>query len=189
MVVAGADALGLNFVTSSTRFVSLDTARRIARKTAGAVVRVGVFADAEPEQVERVLDQVDLDVLQFHGSEQRAYCERWKLPYIKAVSVRGRLDGKVLDAAYPSACCVLLDTFVPDMRGGTGERFDLSLWPHGSGSKLALAGGLDPSNVGAAVTQVRPYAVDVSSGVEGTTKGIKSAQRIIEFVQAVRRAE
>lgn len=177
------------FVPSSARCVNLHRARSIAAATAGAVLRVGVFADPSTEQVEQVLEQVDLDVLQFHGSERREDCERWGLPYIKAVQMRGPLDSARLEAEHPTACCLLLDTYRPGMLGGTGERFDLSLWPRDSGAKLALAGGLDADNVAAAIAQARPFAVDVSGGVEGARRGIKSPQRINDFVQAVRQAE
>jgi phosphoribosylanthranilate isomerase len=183
---AGADALGLMFVAASPRFVSLDIACSIARQTAGALQRVGVFADSEPQQVEQVLSRVELDVLQFHGSESRAECERWGLPYIKAIRVRGPLSGELLEAAHPQACCLLLDAYRPGVLGGTGERFDLSLWPDNPGLRLALAGGLNPGNVAHAIAQVRPFAVDVSGGVEGPTRGIKDPELINEFVHAVR---
>ena len=186
VVSAGADAIGLNFVPSSDRFLSLDAARRISERTAGAVVRVGVFADPERNQIEEVLREVGLDVLQFHGSESRALCEGWDLPYIKAVRMRQEMDWSGLEAEHSAACCMLLDTYRPGALGGTGERFDLSLWPSEAHARLVLAGGLDADNVASAITQVNPYGVDVSGGVEGGTRGIKSADRINEFVQAVR---
>ena len=174
------------FVESSQRCVSPDQARNIAEQTRGSLLRVGVFADPTPQWVEQVLGQVGLDVLQFHGSETRTQCESWGLPYIKAVRMRGALDWAQVEAAHPQACCFLLDTYHPDALGGTGERFDLSLWPQDARARLVLAGGLDADNVGAAIAQTRPYAVDVSGGVEGPTRGIKSASRISEFVHAVR---
>ena len=188
MVSAGADALGLMFVESSQRFVSLERARHIAEQTQGSLLRVGVFADPAPELVEQVLEQVGVDVLQFHGSESRQQCEGWGLPYIKVVRMRGPLDWAQLESAHPAACCLMLDTYRPGVLGGTGERFDLSLWPEHARTRLVLAGGLDAGNVAAAIAQTRPYAVDVSGGVEDSVRGVKSAERISQFVHAVRQA-
>jgi phosphoribosylanthranilate isomerase len=189
VVSAGADAIGLNFVPSSARYVTVAQARSISEQTAGALRRVGVFADPQAHQVEQVLARVDLDVLQFHGNESREECERWGLPYIKAVRMRSSMDATRVAAEHPLACCLLLDTYRPGVLGGTGERFDLALWPRNADVKLALAGGLDAENVAAAIAGARPYAVDVSGGVEGATQGEKSPERIKEFVNAVRHAE
>jgi len=188
VIDAGADALGLNFVAASPRWIDTDTAAQIARRSAGAIIRVGLFVDAGPEAVSRVLDAVELDVLQFHGDEPPALCRGFGLPYIKVFRMRGRLDMAALEAAYDDACCFLLDTFVPGTAGGTGVRFDWSLWPMDASRPLLLAGGLTPENVAEAVTRLRPWGVDVSGGVEGPRKGEKDAGRIKEFISEVRRA-
>jgi phosphoribosylanthranilate isomerase len=185
---AGADALGLNFAPDSPRRVEVETAAEIAGAVAGDALRVGLFVDAQPEVVSRVLERVPLDVLQFHGSECPEACRRFGLPYVKAFRVRERLDMEALEAAYDDACCFLLDAYVPGVAGGTGQRFDWGLWPADRGRRLVLAGGLDPGNVGEAVRRLRPWGVDVSGGVEGARKGHKDAVRIREFISEVKRA-
>ena len=188
VVAAGADALGLMFVRSSPRVVSIARARELAQAVGTDIARVGVFADPTAAEVERVLAEVELDILQFHGDEPQSFCERWNLPYIKAARVRSAVDGAGLRAAHPGACAWLLDAYQPGQLGGTGERFDLNYWPSDAPVKLVLAGGLDPTNVAAAIVSARPFAVDVSSGVEGAHKGEKCAAKIAEFVTAVREA-
>lgn len=186
---SGADALGLNFATISPRRVSLPDAAEIAAAVAGAVMRVGVFVDPEPDDVRRVLDVVALDMLQFHGDEPDAFCTAFGRPYLKAHRVAARVDAEALERDFPGACAHLLDAFVPGQPGGTGQRFDWGLWPRARGLKLVLAGGLTPDNVAEAIRATRPFAVDVSGGVEAGRKGIKDAERIDRFVAAVRAAD
>lgn len=188
VVAAGADALGLNFVAASPRRVSVDCAAGIARRVAGATVRVGVFVDPEPAEVSAVLDAVELDVLQFHGDESGEFCRGFGKPYVKALRVRGALDLDALEATYGDACCLMLDAYVADLHGGTGARFDWDLWPRGGRQRLVLAGGLTPDNVGAAVTRLAPWGVDVAGGVEGERKSEKDHARIARFVAEVKRA-
>jgi len=188
VVAAGADALGLNFAPQSPRRVDTDTARRIAERVAGAVVRVGLFVDADADTVRRVLDAVPLDLLQFHGAENGEFCRGFDVPYVKVLRVREPLDMAALEQSYGDACALLLDAYVPGRPGGTGERFDWSLWPSRSLLPLLLAGGLTPDNVAEAVATAAPWGVDVSGGVEGSRKGEKDPLRIREFVAEVKRA-
>ncbi len=188
-VHAGVDALGFNFAAASPRRVDVATARSIAERVGGAAVRVGLFLDPQPEDVIRVLDAVELDVLQFHGGEPGALCRAFHLPYLKVVRVRGPLPLNAVEDEYMDACCLLLDTWVAGVAGGTGQCFDWTLWPETSRLPLVLAGGLTPDNVAEAVIRLAPWGVDVSGGVEGAVKGEKDADRIQGFVSAVRSAE
>ena len=185
---AGADALGLMFVRSSPRYVSIAVAAAIARRVRGRLVRVGLFVDAPEAEIRAVLDGVELDLLQFQGQESGAECRRFGLPYVKAIRVSGPVDLGPLEAEYADACALQLDAYVPGRAGGTGQTFDWSLWPVKGRLPLVLAGGLDPENVAAAVRELEPWAVDVSSGVEGPRKGEKDADRIQRFITEVRRA-
>lgn len=185
---AGCDAVGLNFVPSSPRHVSAEAARDIAAALPPLVTRVGVFVDAAPEEVERILEAVPLELVQFNGGEDAAACGRFGLPYLKAVGVRAGFCMDALEDAYPSARGFLLDAYDPVARGGTGSTFDWSLWPTSARRPLLLAGGLTPDNVGDAVRRLRPYGVDVSSGVEGRAKGVKSGPKLRAFVAEVQRA-
>jgi phosphoribosylanthranilate isomerase len=184
-VEAGADAIGLVFYAKSPRAVSVEQALAIVRALPPFVTCVGLFVDMPREALRAVLQQVPLDLLQFHGDESPADCEGYARPYIKALRVRPGEDVAALMAPYAGARGILLDTFVEGVPGGTGAAFDWSLVPQDSGRPIVLAGGLDAGNVAAAIRQVRPYAVDVSGGVEAS-KGIKDADKIHAFVQAVR---
>lgn len=187
-VAAGADALGLNFVASSPRHVALPVAAVIAQRVRGRAVRVGLFVDAAPEWVRTVLAAVELDLLQFHGDERGEFCRGFGLPYVKALRMREALDIAALETEYADACALLLDAWAPGQAGGTGQRFDWTLWPKSSSLPLVLAGGLDPDNVALAVRTLAPWAVDVAGGVEGPRKGEKDAERIQRFIAEVRRA-
>ena len=188
VVRAGAHALGLVFAAGSPRRVDLEAARDIARQVAGAVTRVGLFVDPEPEEVSRVLDRVELDVLQFHGNEPARLCRSFGLPFMKAFRMRAPLPLDPLEAEYADACCLLLDAWVEGVAGGTGRRFDWTLWPAAARLPLVLAGGLTPDNVAEAVSRLVPWGVDVSGGVEGARKGEKDAGKIRRFVEEVNRA-
>ena len=184
-VAAGADAIGLVFYARSPRAVDVEQARTILAALPPFVTSVGLFVNAERSELERILAQVPLDLLQFHGDESVAQCEGYARPYIKALRVKAGDDIAAEMARYPSAQGILLDTYVEGVPGGTGEAFDWSLVPRQASRPLILAGGLRPDNVAAAVAQVRPYAVDVSGGVEAG-KGIKDAQKIGAFIRAAR---
>lgn len=184
---AGCDAIGLNFYPGSPRCVEARVARDIVASLPPFVTPVGIFVDADPARVEAVLRQVPLGLLQFHGDEPRTACERFGVPYTKVVSVREPIDVAALERDYCSATALLLDTFDPSAKGGIGRTFDWSLWPASAAKPLVLAGGLTPDNVGAAIRRLRPYGVDVSSGVEGEEKGVKCPAKVRAFMEEVRR--
>ncbi len=183
------DALGLVFHEPSPRYVSRDMARELSRAVQGDVLRVGIFVDSPAAAVQDTIEQVGLDILQFQGAETPAFCASFGLPYMKALRVSGPVDHGALEKRYSGALAILLDASVPGLPGGTGRRFDWDQWPERPGLNYMLAGGLTPDNVRRAVARLRPWGVDVSSGVESTVKGIKEAGRMRRFVEEVRRAE
>lgn len=186
-VEAGADAIGLVFYGKSPRAVGVEQAAAIVQALPPFVTTVGLFVDMPRDQLQQLLQRLPLDLLQFHGDESPADCEGHGRPYIKALRVRPGEDVAAAMAPYSGARGILLDTFVEGVPGGTGASFDWSLVPENAAKPIILAGGLDADNVAAAIRQVRPYAVDVSGGVEAS-KGIKDAGKIRAFVQAVRDA-
>jgi phosphoribosylanthranilate isomerase len=186
-VAAGADALGFVFYSKSPRAVSVEQARAIIAALPPFVTTVGLFVNANRRELTALLDGLPLDLLQFHGDETPADCAGYQRPYIKALRVKPGDDIAQLAAPYEQASGILLDTFVPGIPGGTGAAFDWSLVPHNLSKPVILAGGLTPLNVFAAIEQVRPYAVDVSGGVEAS-KGIKNADKLKAFLREVRRA-
>lgn len=183
-VEAGVDAIGLVFYAKSPRAVDIEQAKAIVAALPPFVTSVGLFVDMPRETLQALLREVPLDLLQFHGDESPADCEGFARPYIKALRVRADQDVTMMMAPYVGASGILLDTFVEGVPGGTGASFDWSLVPRAAGKPIILAGGLTPDNVAQAIAQVRPYAVDVSGGVE-VAKGIKDAGRIKAFLQAV----
>ncbi|UZT80980.1 phosphoribosylanthranilate isomerase [Ectopseudomonas chengduensis] len=186
-VEAGADAIGLVFYGKSPRAVSIEQAAAIVQALPPFVTSVGLFVDMPRDQLQQLLQRLPLDLLQFHGDESPADCEGHGRPYIKALRVRPGEDVAAAMAPYAGARGILLDTFVEGVPGGTGASFDWSLVPENAAKPIILAGGLDAGNVATAIRQVRPYAVDVSGGVEAS-KGIKDAGKIRAFVRAVRDA-
>ncbi|HEY9199605.1 MAG TPA: phosphoribosylanthranilate isomerase [Gammaproteobacteria bacterium] len=184
----GADAVGLVFYPPSPRAVSIERAAEIAAALPPFVTRVGLFVDAAAGEIEAVLAGVRLDLLQFHGEETEADCLRFGHPYLKAITMRPDRDVAAALRAYPSASGILLDAYHPAVPGGSGERFDWACVPTERPRPIVLAGGLHPGNVADAVRQVRPYAVDVSSGVEAA-KGIKDATKMAEFIRGVQRGD
>ncbi|MGQ5523694.1 phosphoribosylanthranilate isomerase [Chitinimonas sp. PSY-7] len=185
VVAKGADALGLVFYEPSPRYVSINTAHEIVAATPPFVTTVGLFVDAEPSLVEGVLRTVPLDLLQFHGDESPEYCRAFGRPYIKAVRVKPGLDLLEFADRYGDARGLLCDAYSAAAPGGTGERFDWSLLPDNLPLPLILSGGLTPANVVEAIRMVRPWAVDVSSGVE-SSKGVKDVELVGRFVAAAR---
>lgn len=183
----GADAIGLVFYAPSPRAVNIETARRIAQCLPPFVAAVGLFVDADPAYVREVLASVPLDILQFHGEESPEYCRQFSRPYLKAVRVKPALDLLEYAARYADARGILVDTYVPQAPGGTGETFDWSLLPQHFPLPLVLSGGLHPGNVSEAIRRVQPWAVDISSGVE-SSRGIKDVAKIAAFNEAVRRS-
>ncbi|MFT4174580.1 MAG: phosphoribosylanthranilate isomerase [Rhodocyclaceae bacterium] len=184
---AGADAIGLVFYAPSPRAVDIERARALCRVVPPFVSVVGLFVNEDPGRVREILAEVPLSLLQFHGDESVADCERYDRPYLKAARVRADLDLINYAAGFPSARGLLLDAFV-DGYGGGGQTFDWSLIPADLPLPVILSGGLAPHNVEHAVRHVRPWAVDVSSGVEAG-KGIKDAALIRAFISGVRNAD
>jgi phosphoribosylanthranilate isomerase len=186
-VEAGADALGFVFTPRSRRALGWREAEPLVREVPAFVSRVGLFMDQEAEDVARVLDRVQLTLLQFHGNETGEYCRQFGLPYLKAVAMGA--DQAVdpgdwtrrLESEYGDAAALLLDSHSAGQAGGTGRAFDWDRVPRLS-RPLVLAGGLTPDNVREAVRRVRPWAVDVSSGVEDAP-GVKNAQKIQLFIR------
>lgn len=184
---AGADAIGLVFYSRSPRAVNVRQAKAIIAALPPFVTTVGLFVDAARCELNETLDAVPLDLLQFHGDETPEHCEGYHRPYIKALRVRPGEDIAATARPYAGASGILLDAFVAGVPGGTGETFDWSLIPADLPKPLILAGGLAPGNVAEAIRQVRPYAVDVSGGVEAS-KGIKDAEKVRAFLREVRLA-
>lgn len=184
-VKAGADALGFVFTDRSKRVIGAAEAAKLVREVPAFVSRVGLFMDQEAAIIRDVLEHVPLNLLQFHGREAPDFCRQFGLPYVKALSIG---DERVLNRAekdYADAAGLLLDSHAPGGPGGTGEVFDWSEIPD-IGLPLVLAGGLTPENVGQAVRRVRPWAVDVSSGVE-EAPGLKSAAKMQAFINEAKR--
>ena len=184
-VAAGAHAIGLVFVDSSSRCVSIAQAALLAAEVPPFVTTVGLFVNPTVQHVRAVVQGVALQCLQFQGDETDAFCNAFGLPYIKAVRVSSKVSGAELAARYANARGVQLDAAVTGQAGGTGHRFDWDWFPTDRAKPWILAGGLDADNVAEAVRRLRPYAVDVSTGVE-SAPGIKDAQRIAAFCNAVR---
>ncbi|MBT2339478.1 MULTISPECIES: phosphoribosylanthranilate isomerase [Pseudomonas] len=187
-VEAGADAIGLVFYAKSPRAVTVQQARAIIQALPPFVTPVGLFVNASRCELGEILDAVPLALLQFHGDETPADCEGWHRPYIKALRVKAGDDIAASCEAFAGASGMLLDTYVEGVPGGTGEAFDWSLVPKGLSKPIILAGGLTAQNVAEAIRQVRPYAVDVSGGVE-QGKGIKDPAKIRAFMAAVRSSQ
>jgi phosphoribosylanthranilate isomerase len=184
---AGADALGFVFYEKSPRHVSIANAAGLLRELPPFVQSVGLFVNAGPAFIESVLQAVPLDLLQFHGDETPADCARFGRPYIKAVRVNRDTDLLKCAADFDTARGLLLDAWVAGVPGGTGERFDWNLIPPDLPKPVILSGGLTPDNVAEAVQRVRPWAVDVSSGVE-VSKGVKDVHLIAQFTAKAKEA-
>ncbi|MGA8865142.1 MAG: phosphoribosylanthranilate isomerase [Gallionella sp.] len=189
----GADAIGLVFYESSPRHVNVPLAKLLADALPPFVTIVGLFVNAEAAFVNETLARVPLDLLQFHGDETPEYCAKFNRPYIKAIRVKAGVDLLQCATDFRGAKGLLLDAHVQGIPGGTGTAFDWTLIPKKLPLPVILSGGLDAENVAAAVEQVRPYAVDVSSGVESggaeAGKGIKDAAKIAAFINEVKRVD
>lgn len=185
---AGADALGFVFYPPSPRYIDPESAAAIVDVLPPFVTSVGLFVDPRPDEVERTLARARIDLLQFHGDETPQFCERFGVPYIKAVRMREDVDLIEFAQPYRRARGLLLDAYVSGTFGGTGTRFNWKLIPARVPAPIVLSGGLDVSNVRDAILQVRPWAVDVSSGVEAA-KGIKDERLIQQFIAGARDAD
>ncbi len=185
---AGADALGFVLYRNSPRFVDPQRAKAIADRIPPFISTVGLFVDANAAEVEASLGVFRVDYLQFHGDETPDYCRQFGVPFVKAIRVRPGVDLLQYAINFGAARALLLDAFVAGVPGGTGQGFDWSLIPRNLPLPIVLSGGLSPDNITEAVRTVRPWAVDVSSGVE-VTKGIKDAEKIRQFIRGVRNAD
>jgi phosphoribosylanthranilate isomerase len=184
----GADAIGMVFYEPSPRHVTIEQAGTIAASVPPFVARVALFVNPTRDAVRAVLDAVPIDLLQFHGEEDQAFCAGFRTPYLKALRVQKGLNLLECLSPYRDAAGWLLDAYRPDYYGGTGETFDWGVIPTGLERPVVLSGGLTVANVAEAVRRVRPWAVDVSSGVE-SAKGVKDANKIAAFIQGVRNAD
>ena len=184
---AGADAIGLVFYPQSPRLLTREQAGALRRAVPPFVTCVALFVNAPREEVERVIEAVRPDALQFHGEETPAYCGQFGLPYIKACRVRPGVDLLEYLRPFSGASAWLADAYVEDY-GGAGRSFDWSAVPAERERPLILSGGLKRENVREAIRRVRPWGVDVSSGVEAA-KGIKDAAKIAAFIAEVRNAD
>jgi len=181
---AGADAIGLVFYPPSPRHVEIGQAITIVAALPAFVSVVALFVDEQEKTIREVLTRLPVDCIQFHGEETAAACRMYGKRYIKALPMREGVDIAALATAYHDADGLLLDAYHPDAKGGTGSGFDWGRIPKNCPLPLILAGGLDAANVQRAVATVKPYAVDVSSGVE-REKGIKDEKKIAAFLNAV----
>lgn len=186
-VSQGADALGLVFYPPSPRAVTVEQAEEVVRDLPPFVTVVGLFVNEDREKIGEILSRVRVDLLQFHGNESPDDCVGHGRPYIKAVRMREGVDLQTEQERYSAANGLLLDTYRKGTPGGTGEIFDWDAIPADVAGSIILAGGLSPDNIVQAVQRVRPYAVDVSGGVE-REKGIKDQEKISAFMRGVERA-
>ncbi len=183
----GVDAIGLVFYPPSPRHVSIETAAKIAKALPAFVTVVALFVDAEKAFIEQVLQRVPIDCLQFHGDEQSDECRSYSKPYIKALRMKPETNVVELAHDFHDASALLLDAYHPNIQGGSGSRFDWELIPQNCQLPIILAGGLTPDNAAQAVRQVKPYALDVSSGVEAG-KGVKDAAKMAAFIRITNQA-
>ena len=187
-VNAGADAIGLVFYAPSPRALTIAQAQQIVAAIPPFVSVVGLFVNAKQTEIEAVMSKVRLDILQYHGDETTSDCQQINLPYYKAIRVKADTNLLQYEAEFKSAKALLLDTFSEAAVGGTGQVFDWGLIPKNLSKPVILAGGLTVENIASAIQQVRPYAVDVSGGVE-QNKGIKDAAKIAAFMRGVSNAD
>lgn len=180
----GADAIGMVFYEKSPRNVSIEQAKEISREVPAFVMVVGLFVNEKSEFINQVISEVGLDLLQFHGDESPGDCARYSLPFIKAIRVKSDTNLVQYAKEFSAAKGLLLDTYTEGVAGGTGLVFDWNLIPADLEKPVILAGGLNAGNVAQAIRQVKPYAVDISGGVE-SAKGIKDAAKIAAFMQQV----
>ena len=180
--IAGVDAIGLVFYDKSPRNIDILRAQEIIEALPPFVNRVGLFVNANPSFVDEVLCEVPLDTLQFHGDESLLDCSQYQMPFIKSLRVKPETNVLQVADEFSSASAILLDSFNPSAYGGTGEAFDWSLACVDISLPIILAGGLNETNVSVAISQVKPYAVDASSGVE-SAPGVKDIDKIVAFIR------
>jgi phosphoribosylanthranilate isomerase len=183
-VAQGADAIGLVFYEGSPRNVTISQAAEIVNQIPAFVSTVGLFVNAESSFIREVISKVKLDLLQFHGDETASECAAFSHPFIKAIRVKSDTNLVQYAEDFSAAKALLLDTYAEGVAGGTGQVFDWNLIPKELAKPVILAGGLTADNVARAISLVKPYAVDVSGGVEAS-KGIKDVAKIAAFMQQV----
>ena len=181
-IEAGCDALGFVFYKESPRYIALDAFKIIAKALPPFVTKVGLFVNAEPAEIQKVIQSGLIDLIQFHGEETPAFCRQFEFPYIKAVGVSSSVNLIQYEKDFYDAHALLLDASHGYLKGGTGQTFDWNLIPNSLSKPIVLAGGLTVDNVKEAIKQVKPYAVDVSGGVE-ESKGIKNSLKIQAFIK------
>jgi phosphoribosylanthranilate isomerase len=187
-VELGVDALGFVFASASPRRLEIEQAEGLRQVVPLLVDTVALFMDNPGSEIATAIRVLRPTLLQFHGSEDDAFCRGFGLPFIKTVPMgQGATDAALARKRYPSASAFLLDGHGPGQPGGRGERFDWTTIPP-LGRPVFLAGGLTPANVGEAIRAARPYAVDVSSGIE-SAPGTKDGEKMQQFVDEVRRAD
>lgn len=184
----GADAIGFILDPQSPRFVSRETVAAITAILPPFITTVGVVVDLSSDEMKNLVSLLNLDLLQFHGTETPEYCGSFGIPYIKAIHVQAGTDIERQANLYPDSQGILLDAYNPTQKGGTGIAFDWNFIPQLMDHALILAGGLNSNNVADAINKIRPYAVDVSSGVE-ISPGIKNPEKMAAFIAEVRRAD
>ncbi len=184
----GADAIGLIFYPPSPRLVTVARARAIADALPPFVARVAVFVNPSAAEVEEVVRGCRPDLLQFHGEESPELCRAFGVPYLRSLRVKRGIDLLESLSPFHDAAGWLLDAYRDDLYGGTGEAFDWDLIPQRLARPVVLSGGIDAGNVGEAIRRVRPWAVDVSSGVE-SAKGVKDERLIAALIAGVRNAD
>jgi phosphoribosylanthranilate isomerase len=184
----GADAIGMVMTPSSPRCVPTERARAIRDALPAFVDAVVLSHDLPAERVRTIIDGVQPDVVQFHGSEDHSFCEAFGVRYIKAIGMAGDVDVRAIAAAHPHASGFVLDGHPPGQQGGRGKTFDWSRIPRNLGRPILLAGGLNAGNVRDAIRAVLPWTVDLASGVEASP-GIKDASKMRAFFEAVHTAD
>ena len=187
-VKQGADAIGLVFYPPSPRCVSLQQATEIVASLPAFVTAVGLFVNEQADEIKRIISKTRINLLQFHGNECPDYCASFDFPYIKAMRMSDDIDLFQQRSDYSRAQSLLLDTYRDGVPGGTGEAFDWDRIPEDLAGEIILAGGLEAENITRAIQRVKPYAVDVSGGVE-SSKGVKSPEKIRQFMQGVKIAD
>ena len=180
----GADALGFVFFPDSPRYIAPEQAQKIIRQLPAFVSAVGLFVNADQQTVEATLQQVSLDILQFHGDEAPEFCGVFARPYIKAIRVQTGQDILNAQAQYPQARALLFDAHSAHAYGGTGQTFDWTLLPEALTMPWILSGGLNADNISEAITRTKTQAVDISSGVE-RQKGVKCPEKLLRFFKGI----
>jgi len=181
-ILAGCDALGFVFYKESPRYIALDAFKVIVKELPPFVTKTGLFVNADPAEIEEAIQSGLVNVLQFHGDETPDFCRQFNFPYIKAVAVSSSVDLIQYAKDFHDAEALLLDAYHEHLKGGTGQTFDWNLIPQSLSKPIVLAGGLTVDNVKEAIKKVKPYAVDVSGGVE-ESKGIKNSLKIQAFIK------